>query len=407
MRLQQHVLQSRAMNRRWIGAVIVLGSLALVLKCLLAWNTLGTNDMSTWANFARVAAGLGPAHLYDGPVQEQYSYYRVSIFNHPPLMALSIRWLFSVAQSTGIPFRVLFRVIVSLADAGTLLFVCLAVRRGHLHASPLVICALAACPTSIMIAGFHGNSDPIMVFFLVASVYALECWGSVLLCGLLLGLAFEIKVVPVLLIPALLLYLPTWRNRVVCMTGFLFTAIPPFIPFVESIGKVLKNLFGYDSISGHWGSTYLWAVLHFHKFVWFEKLEKGFTIAVILAASAMMNAQRRRVPLHIQWGVLLFLFMFLTPGFGIQYLVWLVPWVAAVGVIPALTHYALSGSFVFLVYTYWSRGLPWYFANSYVMGDWHGWMHIFQLLAWLSALPVLWSYWRMLVSGAATGTKRD
>lgn len=387
--------------------MIVLGSLALVLKCLLAWNTLGTNDMSTWANFARVAAGLGPAHLYDGPVQEQYSYYRVSIFNHPPLMALSIRWLFSVAQSTGIPFRVLFRVIVSLADAGTLLFVCLAVRRGHLHASPLVICALAACPTSIMIAGFHGNSDPIMVFFLVASVYALECWGSVLLCGLLLGLAFEIKVVPVLLIPALLLYLPTWRNRVVCMTGFLFTAIPPFIPFVESIGKVLKNLFGYDSISGHWGSTYLWAVLHFHKFVWFEKLEKGFTIAVILAASAMMNAQRRRVPLHIQWGVLLFLFMFLTPGFGIQYLVWLVPWVAAVGVIPALTHYALSGSFVFLVYTYWSRGLPWYFANSYVMGDWHGWMHIFQLLAWLSALPVLWSYWRMLVSGAATGTKRD
>src|SRR5215472_10741539 len=136
------------MDRRSIRVVTTIGTLAFVLKCLLAWNTLGTNDVLTWENFNRLAGSLGPTHLYDGPVGEQYSYPSFTsgiIFNHPPLIALSLRWLSSLALSTGIPFRTLPRIIASLADAGTLLFVWLAVRRGHLKTSPLAIYALATC----------------------------------------------------------------------------------------------------------------------------------------------------------------------------------------------------------------------------------------------------------------------
>jgi hypothetical protein len=248
-----------------------------------------------------------------------------------------------------------------------------------------------------MIAGFHGNTDAIMVFFLVVSVYALECWRSPLLCGMFLGLASEIKVVPVILIPALILFLSTWRDRVICMTGFLLTAIPPVIPFAGSIGGVLRNLFGYSSLSGHWGSTWLWAKLHLPKLDSFVRLEKLFMLAVILVASVWMNAKRPRAPLYTQWGVLLFLFMFFTPGFGIQYLIWLVPWVVTLGTVVTLTHYVLNSLFVFLVYTYWCQGLPWYFANAYI-GDWYGWMHIFHLLAWLSGLLVLWRFGQKFVA---------
>jgi len=93
---------------------------------------------------------------------------------------------------------------------------------------------LPACPAAIVIAGFHGNTDAVMVFFLVLSFYALECWRSVLLCGLFLGLASEIKATPLLLVPALMLFLSTRRDRAICIAGFLLAAIPPLIPFTGS-----------------------------------------------------------------------------------------------------------------------------------------------------------------------------
>src|SRR5438445_4932051 len=99
-------------------------------------------------------------------------------------------WLTGI---TGIPLRTWLRVTSSLADAVALLLICLAVRRGCWRVSGPALCALAACPLSVFVAGFHGNTDPVMILFVVGSAFALECYGSVALCGLLLGLAVEIK----------------------------------------------------------------------------------------------------------------------------------------------------------------------------------------------------------------------
>ena len=137
-----------------------------------------------------------------------------------------------------------------------LLFICLAVLRGHLRTSPPKIYALPACPAAIVTAGFHGNTDAVMVFFLVLSFYALECWRGVLLRDLL-GLASEIKATPLLLVPALMLFLSTRRDRAICIAGFLLAAIPPLIPFTGSTPGVLKNVLGYARTSGNWGSTWL------------------------------------------------------------------------------------------------------------------------------------------------------
>jgi hypothetical protein len=385
------------MDRKLMLAIVVLGISAFFCKSLLAWNTLGTNDMLTWETFARFSEKFGPALLYEDLIEEEFTYsgrHFYSLFNHPPLMALGLPYLLSFPGVTGIPFRTMFRILISLADAGTLLFVCLAIRGGRLRTTPAAICALAACPISIMIAGFHGNTDPIMIFFLVVSAYALESWESPLLCGLFLGLACEIKVVPTLLVPALLLYLPTWRDRVVCMAAFLFTALLPAMLFAGSIGQLLNNIFGYAAPSGSWGSTWLWKVLRLPWLAEFAKLEKFLMIAVMLAASVWMNV-RRRPSLFTQWGILLFLFLFLTPGFGVQYLMWLVPWVITLGTAATLTHYALSGLFAFVAYTSWCNGFPWYFANAWLV-PWHSSMAILSLLAWLSTLFVLLNFWREL-----------
>jgi ammonia channel protein AmtB len=81
--------------------------------------------------------------------------------------------------------------------------------------------------------------------------------------------------------------------------------------------------------------------------------------------------------------------MVFTPGFGVQYLAWLVPWAVAAGFVPALLWYSTSGVFLFAVYTYWSQQLPWYYANSLKMRDWGGSIVVAEIGAWLATAAVL------------------
>ena len=62
----------------------------------------------------------------------------------------------------------------------------------------------AISPVSLMVAGwFHGNTDPIMVVFILAA--ALMCLTErPVLCGLFFALSCQVKVVPVLFFPDLL-----------------------------------------------------------------------------------------------------------------------------------------------------------------------------------------------------------
>ena len=53
------------------------------------------------------------------------------------------------------------------------------------------------CPTSIMISGFHGNTDPLMIALLLLSVYLIEADAPSWIAGATMGLATNVKVVPV------------------------------------------------------------------------------------------------------------------------------------------------------------------------------------------------------------------
>jgi hypothetical protein len=100
----------------------------------------------------------------------------------------------------------------------------------------------------------------------------------------------------------------------------------------------------------------------------------------------------------VQCAVTAFLFLAFSPGFGIQYLAWLVPWAVAAGTAATALYYATGGVFAFLVYTYWSGGLPWYFADARPVSPewWPPPIVVFELLCWASVLAVLWSLLRGL-----------
>jgi hypothetical protein len=64
-------------------------------------------------------------------------------------------------------------------------------------------------------------------------------------------------------------------------------------------------------------------------------------------------------------GACIALFLVLTPGFGIQYLEWILPFSFVFGRSYAMVIYGSASLFLFSMYTRLSGGFPWYFADMF------------------------------------------
>ena len=115
-------------------------------------------------------------------------------------------------------------------------------------------------------------------------------------------------------------------------------------------------------------------------------------MASILWISVKMNDMAKRPSLYAQAGVVFLTFFAGTSGFAVQYLAWLTPWVAELGVLP-VAWYVFTGSvFLLVVYNYWNLGMPWYLAIAYPWGS----HQYFQLLCWISVLILAYAAWRRM-----------
>jgi hypothetical protein len=159
--------------------LLAAGVLAFLLKLLLAASTAGSNDARTWEYDLTALRTVGFTELYRSGVQFDSPTGRLSqrqAFIHPPAVLHRLRIL-------GNGFWL--RAICALADAGTLVLLWSMFR----SRVPLLIVALS--PVSILISGFHGNTDPIMMFFLVAAVFFAERTNASF-AGLAFGLACSV-----------------------------------------------------------------------------------------------------------------------------------------------------------------------------------------------------------------------
>jgi hypothetical protein len=374
--------------------------LAVAGRIALATLTYGTNDASMWeASAARIQADGGKGiygdlvAIRDPQGNPVYS----EIFNHPPFMVFVLSGFSRLAGAGGVPLHVALRLLDAAADAGTVLLTA-AILRALLGAAlvlPLLLVTLA--PAWLFISGFHCNSDPLMLFLLVAAVYCIEVrsWRLAGICCF--ALAAGIKLVPVMLAPALILYFRSARERLLAAAVpalfFLATAIPWLL---DSPLALLVRTLGYGSTKGRWGIGYLLRQLPGGG----EPLSGAYDAAgrvvlllALLGAAWMLNRGRRPVALYYQFGLLLFLFHLLTPGFGIQYLLWLTPWMAALPWPLIAVHTAAAGALCVTVYTRWCGGLPWYYANAIKTRGWGRWGGFLGVLAWLTVCWALAAYW--------------
>ena len=258
----------------------------------------------------------------------------------------------------------------------------------------------ACLPAAILVSAYHANTDCLMAAFVLDAAIAHER-GRYALAGLLFACALNVKIVPLVLLPLLLVALPTVRSAarfaVGCLLGLL-----TFLPSIFAAGHTMyRNMVEYQPKPENWG---LMAALNpavGHAVLsgpavsvrnWY--LENGrYVVVLAVVVLAVLSRRRWHVPITGQCAIGAALFLILAPGFGVQYVAFVTPLLCLVDLGAGIRWGISSG--VFIGYVYWffvvswnpiesifsSRGYP---APATVLG----------LVAWLVLVEFVVSYLR-------------
>lgn len=375
---------------------IVAGAfLALVLKLSIALNTLGTNDAYFFNLFARDIAEHGL----------QWTYAHRPMFNHPPLTAYYLKGIYAfqnffVLGDASVTFAFLLRLPGILADFVVVLTVLKLADAWRLSTRALMLFALS--PVSLMVSGFHGNTDSVVTMLVVTAAY-MCVRNRPVLCGILLAFSCGIKIVPLFLLPIFFFF--WWVRRralffgLPLMTVLAATSIEALLSFP---GLFAKNVLGYGSYWGHWGISYWlrltgwseFAVCNFRNLPLAETvvsttLKLFVVIAVFFIAWRRRNMDGRALFASIGYAWLVF-FIF-APGIAPQYFVWLMPFILILSESAFLYVTLASSCFLFFLYNTIAAGLPWNLAVSTnaIADRWAPWT-VWPWLAFIAALAIEW-----------------
>jgi hypothetical protein len=382
--------------------IVALALIALSLKLAIAYNTIGTNDAVFFYSFARVLSQHGL----------EWTYQHSRHFNHPPLTAYYLRGIYALTekrwcQDIGIHFPFLLRLPGIIADFLVVL-VLLRISKTDFRIPTWALALFALSPVSLMVSGFHGNTDPVMVLLLVCAVWMCLRKQPVL-AGLFFALSCQIKIVPLLFLPAFALF---WfsqnQSRGFLISGVITTCLLWSQPLLHFPMLFAKNVLAYGSYWGIWGITYFFRLTGLHDFgrLSFFDLEPAqniiITVLKVIIVSAALwiawqNRHARGRAFVESFAYTWLVFFVFAPGVCPQYLIWLAPFI----LILSPTFYTLiliaSSVFLFAFYNITSGGLPWSVALA--MDDsrqhWTAW----SLLPWLVITAGSIALWRKTADG--------
>jgi hypothetical protein len=371
--------------QRRTAIFIALAAMAFFAKLWLALKTYGTNDVYTYERFGLWSQYLG-AELY-----------RIAPdLNHPPSMLHFLSGILRLSDFTHLPFHFWLRFCGILADVGSLWLV------WRIVGGRAAVLLIAISPINILVSGFHGNTDPVMIFFVLLAVWLAGSRDRAVLAGAAFGLAFCIKITPVIAAPVLLFWLPDWRRRAKFFGAAAAVVIAGWSPFLfDDPAAVIQQVFGYRSSYGLWGVSWLLRKLAVALPVtWrldliYSQIGSVLVLIAVAILSFAMSRMGKRPSLYAQVGMAFLFFFVFTGGFAMQYLVWLTPWIAELGVAPVALFMATGSVFLLVVYNYWTLGAPWYLAIAY---PWTTHQY-FQALCWLSVIVMAWAAWGRIRGG--------
>lgn len=337
------VVLSRA-EQLAVQALLAVGVLGVLTRLVVIAISNGSNDMLTWGDFAGYINAHGLWRTYRD----------LHEFNHPPLMGLLAAGLMKLSVWLHVPFRISWKLPPLVADVCALRLLW-----GHFKPQGKLWAAAAVAlfsinPVSISVTAFHGNTDSVCaVLCLVAAL--LHRRDRLFFAGLALAGAANVKVFPLVLAPGFLLLCRDPRAALRFLVGMGLGCLPLLVACLVVPHEFYANALHYNSQLDRWGLG-AWALdaqgqyPHFHRLITQKYREVGrFVILLVGVLFALLGRSVRWDAVRVG-ALCLAAFLFLAPGFGVQYLVWPVPLLAAASLRYSAWWALLGGSFALLVY---------------------------------------------------------
>jgi hypothetical protein len=390
------VMSQKSLNRvSPTTVVLLLLALSTLLKLLWDFNSIGTCDVMLFIVFSKAIIMGGMPAVYENCV----------LFNHTPFTGWMVKELYQAANGDTMHFAELLRSVSIVADIGLVLGL---LRLKKLTGQPPLwaLGLFAISPVSIMVSGFHGNIDPIMVMFLFfAALAVIE--DRPILCGVLFAAACNIKIVPLMVSPVFIFYwIAQGRRQAVSFmaTSGTLMLVGASYGLVTCPKAFLTNVFGYGSFWGGWGISYWLKKTGLKQFHIVDcvglspaQIHIMTALKVVLLVGLLTMAWRRRKLGGMEFFTTLaaaFTWIFVVmPGAGPQYMVWFAPFLL---VFSGRWWLALTvGSTIFMARFYHSTAgynFPWVFC--YPKGPEYPYWAPFSNLPWGVFLMLLGCSWR-------------
>ncbi len=390
----------------WFWAAVFIG---LAIRIYFVGFTQGTYDVEYWRELMAQIQREGLIATYRSTPD----------MNHPPVIGIIISWLLSIAEATGIAFRILLRAPFALLDGCTAVLLIYVFRTCRYR---FVIAACYwLCPLTMIFSAYHGNTDSSIAFFLLLCAYLMSK-ERIIWAGVVIGASLWIKLPGVLAVPAFVFFIPRWRKRLIFLSAFAVAGALGYLPILlKGPDVIFTNVLGYhgqmiQTTSGIpvWGIRAFTAYLPDLSQKWFERLYQAnsfyifnnnwFCFVPIVLLSWLRRSETTLQGLgRTITGVYAIMYGF-SNFITFQYLAWAIPfWFFArkCFLVPAIL---LSSAYIYALY-WFVCGNPW------LLGEWDFaghpyWPKIFVQLKDITVLFFFLSAWAFLISGIFGEIKR-
>jgi uncharacterized membrane protein len=239
-------------------------------------------------------------------------------------------------------------------------------RRRHGSAFAAIIYALS--PIAILAAAHHGNLDPLPATLALLAVALIEENRRFFAAGLVLGLAINVKLIPILLLPALFLSMRTRREALQFAGGLAILALPSVWMLLVAPSAYFARVLSYSGLPSHWGIGHILTEISRNAELaaravalsdaWFAR-GKYVMLGAILLLAIYARRHRDESDRYTISAATMCLFLVLAPAFGLQYLIYPAALLAITAPRAALLYFLVGGAFMLLSYRVaWDGTLP-------------------------------------------------
>jgi hypothetical protein len=236
-----------------------------------------------------------------------------------------------------------------------------------------IVAMYAWNPVAILISGYHGNTDSIYACLSLLSVYLLQDRARPFWGGVALGAAINVKLIPVLLILPLALSLRRPAELIKFVAGLAVCVLPFLPPLLLARDAFWHNALAYKSLLTLWGIQFFLLMPHppaeaapdkvsaaarwyweYGRYVLLAAVCMWAVVARLANRKGADGDGKRGWDRYTIAAVTYALFIALAPGFGVQYLVVLVPLLYAVNPRFANVYGLAAGAFLLAAYDHYS-----------------------------------------------------